>query len=72
MAGNLAGADPKIKEIMTSLDDDKIGKFSQSCLNPFRPNAAVLLKKNWTPKKLNKQWHNANNKSKSSFIRFDF
>lgn len=36
MAANLAGADPKIKEIMTSLDDDKIGKFFKSPLNPFR------------------------------------
>lgn len=27
MAGQLAGADPKIKEMMTNLDDDKIGKI---------------------------------------------
>lgn len=34
MTANLAaGADPKIKDIITSLDDDKIGKYRNNQLS---------------------------------------
>lgn len=39
-----AGADPKIKEIMTSLDDDKIGNVNYSCCNSLLLLGLTLLK----------------------------
>lgn len=47
MAGNLAGADPKIKEIMTSLDDDKIDMLAATSVLQQKATDIRSQKVNW-------------------------
>ncbi|XP_066140273.1 V-type proton ATPase subunit H isoform X1 [Euwallacea fornicatus] len=47
MAGNLSGADPKIKEIMTSLDDDKIDMLAATSVLQQKATDIRSQKVNW-------------------------